>query len=257
MLAVISLSTETVVPKKEKRINRIILLVVGILVLILGVSAIVCGVVIAALNLGTDANGFALSNVYEVRSSACAFILFLEPAEIPPALSWLGTENLVETKWVVGSVDNSNDVFVGWTKEADTWVYVNDFQFGTPPNWTWNIIPYSPEINITTSNVHNTGVPSSPPADESFWLASESSSDLVELEWNPVWDVDEEGRKVLFIMNSDGSNNVEADVQIAFKVPIFGWLPFLLIPLGLVAVLIVLFVFRRKKLVRFLAKSDS
>ena len=41
------------------------------------------GVVILALNLGTGEDGFALNNVYEVRSSECAFALWVAPAKIP------------------------------------------------------------------------------------------------------------------------------------------------------------------------------
>jgi hypothetical protein len=257
VLHVISLSTENVVPKKESRVTRIIILVVGILVLILGVSAVVCGVGLVALNLGTDENGFALSNVYEVRSSACAFVLFVSPAEIPSSLSWLGTENIVETKWKVEAVGaSSGEIFVGWAEEADGWVYVNGFQFETPPSWNWYLWPYSPEIIVPTSNVYGTGDPDRHPDLESFWLVSESSGDVVELEWDATWDI-EEGRKVLIIMNSEGSNDVEADVQLGFKVPMFGWLPYAFIVSGVVVVLFVVFVFRRKKLVRFLSKSES
>lgn len=243
----ISLNAEKAVPEKGRRRNRIILLVVCILLLILGVSALLGGVAILVLNQGTDEDGFALSNVYEVRSSACAFALWVAPAKTPSYLSWLGTENIVETKWVVGSADSSKELLVGWTKAADGESYVNSFRFETPPRWNWFLWPYSPEINVPSSAVHGTGAPSRSPAKVSFWLASDTSSASVELPWSPVWDI-EEGRNILIIMNSDGSSDVEADVQLAFKVPIFGWLPYLLIPVGAVLVLVVVFLFRRKKI---------
>jgi hypothetical protein len=246
-VAVISLSAETVVPEKGRRRNRIIFLVVCILLLMLGVSALLGGVVILAFNQGTDEDGFALSNVYEVRSSACAFALWVAPAEIPSYLSWMGTENIVETKWVVKSADSSKELFVGWTKAADGESYVQNFSFETPPTWNWFLWPYSPEINVPSSAVHNTGAPSRPPAEESFWLASDTSSVSVELPWSPVWDV-EDGRNILIIMNVDGSSDVEADVQLGFKVPMFGWLPYLLIPVGAVLVIVVVFLFRWKKI---------
>ena len=247
MSSVISLSAETAITEKGRRKGRIILLIVCILLLILGVSALLGGLAILVLNLGTDEDGFALSNVYEVRSSACAFALWVAPAKIPSYLSWLGTENIVETKWVVEPVDSSKELFVGWTKEADGEGYVNSFRFETPPSWNWFLWPYSPEINVPSSAVHGTGAPSRSPAEEAFWLASDTSSALVELPWSPVWDL-EEGRNILIIMNSDGSSDVEADVQLAFKVPIFGWLPYLLILVGAVLVLVVVFLFRRKKI---------
>jgi hypothetical protein len=246
-VAVIPLSAETVVPEKGRRRNRIILLVVCILLLILGLSAILGGVVIFAFNQGTDRDGFALSNVYEVRSSACAFALWVAPAKIPSYLSWMGTENLVETKWVVESVGSSKELFVGWTKAADGESYVSSFMFETPPNWNWFLWPYSPEINVPSSAVHNMGAPSRSPAEEPFWLSSDTSSASVELPWSPVWDI-EDDRNILIIMNADGSSDVEADVQLGFKVPMFGWLPYLLIPVGAVLVFVVVFLFRRKKI---------
>jgi len=247
-VSVISLSAETVVPEKRGRRHKVIILVVCVLLFILGVSAILGGVAILVLNQGTDEDGFALSNVFEVRSSACAFVLWVAPANIPSYLSWMGSENIGETRWVVEAVDPSKELFVGWAKAVDGEGYIEGLMFETPPSWHWLIWPYSPEIDVPSSVVYNTGVPSRSPAEESFWLESEHSSGLVELNWDHAWDA-EDGRNILIIMNLDGSSNVEADVQLGFKVPLFGWLPYLLIPLGAVLVLVGVFLFRRKKIV--------
>jgi len=40
--------------------------------------------------------------------------------------------------------------------------------------------------------------------------------------------------KMIVLMNADGSKEVNADLQLGFKVPILTWLPYILIPLGIV-----------------------
>jgi hypothetical protein len=53
-------------------------------------------------------------------------------------------------------------------------------------------------------------------------------------------------------MNSDGSRNIEADIQLGFTVPIFSWLPFVLIPFGVIFCLAAIFVIRQKNLHKLL-----
>jgi len=48
-------------------------------------------------------------------------------------------------------------------------------------------------------------------------------------------------------MNLDGSKNISADIQIAFKSPILTVLPFVLLPLGIVLAVEGIYLLRRKK----------
>jgi hypothetical protein len=66
------------------------------------------------------------------------------------------------------------------------------------------------------------------------------------MNWNPVWD-ETTGRNILVIMNADGSSNVDADIQLGFKVPLFGWLPYLLLALGIIMLVVGWFLFRYRK----------
>jgi len=52
---------------------------------------------------------------------------------------------------------------------------------------------------------------------------------------------------IWFIMNLDGTKNITADIQIAFKSPILTILPFILLPLGLILVIGGVYPLIRKK----------
>jgi len=54
---------------------------------------------------------------------------------------------------------------------------------------------------------------------------------------------------VWFIMNSDGSQNITADIQIAFKSPVFMVLPMILPPIGIILLIIDVLLLRRKRYV--------
>jgi hypothetical protein len=232
--------------KKGIQKGKIILLIGVVLLLILGVSSIVSGTVVLVLNRGTDKDGYSLSDVYRVETSTHAFALWVEPLRISSYLRWINPEDIAQTKWVVKAVDLSKEIFIGWAKAADGENYLNGFRYETPPSWHWNTSPYYASIDIPPTVIYNEGAPSKSPTLETFWLESAHSSNSSTINWDPNWS-SQAGRNILIIMNADGSNNVEADLQLGFNVPIFGWLPYLLIPLGIVMCLGGIFLIRRRK----------
>lgn len=232
--------------KKGIKKGKIILLVGIVILLILGISSIVSGTVIVVLNRGTDKDGYSLSDVYKVETSTHAFALWVNPLRIPFYLSWMNPEDIAQTKWVVKAVNSSKEIFVGWAKAADGDNYLNGFQYETLPSWHWSTWPYHASMDIPSTAIYNEGAPSKSPTQEAFWIESAHSSNSSTLNWDPNWP-SQAGRKILVVMNADGSNNVEADLQLGFKVPIFSWLPYLLIPLGIVMCLGGIFLIRRRK----------
>ena len=208
-------------------------LVVGILLFVLGIVSIAGGAIVFYLNSGTDVEGYAISPVYEVRSSANAFVLWVAPMR-RSIFSWLGEDNIAQTKWVVKSAHMEKQVFVGWAKASDGASYVPQFKYETSDeDWYWRIGPYYAKIDVSSTKIVNQGNPARPPADEIFWLDSAVTGDSATIYWDPSWD-QSEGMKMIFVMNADGSSGVNADLQLGFKVPILNWLPYLLIPLGTV-----------------------
>jgi hypothetical protein len=204
------------------------------------------GTTILVFNRGTDKDGYSLSDVYRVETSAYAFALWVNPLRISSYLSWMNPEDIAQTKWVVKAVNSSKEIFIGWANATDGENYLNGFQYETPPSWDWSTSPYHASMDIPTTMIYNGGAPSRSPTQEAFWIGSAHSSDSSTLNWDPNWP-SKAGRNILILMNADGSSNIAADLQLGFKVPIFGWLPYLLIPLGIVICLGGIFLIRRRK----------
>ena len=238
---------------EKKAKGKTVFLVVGFLLLILGVASISGGGVILFLNLGTDSEGYALSNVYRVDSSAYAFILEIGSLRIVTPYAQLanqifGSEAVAQAKWVVYSVNSSRELFVGYAKAADVKTYVNRMEIEYPyPYFEWSAHQYYANINIPSTAVSRAGFggPARSPSMESFWLTSAHSNESA-VYFSPIWGSQEDNR-CLVIMNLDGSKGVEADIRLGFKVPILGWLPYLLIPLGIGLCLCGLFLYRKRK----------
>jgi hypothetical protein len=245
------MSSEVTSTQKRGKISRIIILTGCILFVLLGIVLAFGGVALLAYNMGTDVDGYSQSNVYEVRSSGYAFALWVAPSRFPSYLDWMSAKDIGQAMWTVKSIDSSKELFVGWAEAVDGENYLNGIMFETPPVWNWYVEAYYAEIEIPSSISHNQGAPTRSPNEETFWLQSAQSSNPIKITWDAFWKPTT-NRKILIIMNLDGSSNVEADIQLGFKVPIFSWLPFLVIPLGIVFCIVGIFVIRQKKLLELI-----
>ena len=226
--------------------RKILFLIVGILLFVLGIVAVAGGGVVLFYNAGTDAEGYAVSSVYEVRSSANAFVLWVAPMTPSSTFGWLGEDNIAETKWVVQAVDGGKQVFAGWAEAVEGVAYVGQFRYETPDqDWHWRINPYYAKIDVPSTKIVNQGNPARAPGDESFWVESVLSADSGTIHWDPSWE-QSVGMKMIILMNADGSSGVNADLQLGFKVPILTWLPYLLISVGILLCLGGYLVFRRR-----------
>jgi hypothetical protein len=233
--------------------GKTLLLIGGFLLISFGAASILGGAAILYFNQRTDKDGFALSDAYKVRSTACAFALWVKPIDwnnqffILP-LKWFNHEDFVQTKWVVRAVNSSKELFVGWANATDGESYLerNTIAFETPStDWYWDTQPYYAGIEIYSTAIYNNGTPSRSPIEETFWLKSAHSSNSSTINWDPVWEPPT-SKNILIVMNLDGSRNVDADIQLGFKVPIFSWLPYLLIPLGALLSVSGFFLIRRR-----------
>jgi hypothetical protein len=217
------------------------------LLLAFGLIALIGGAAVAYLNMGTDSEGYALSEKYHIETSSNAFALWVAPMRVTGVFSALDNSNIAATKWVVTASEPAKEIFVGWAKASDAESYLGKFSYETPDNqWHWRTSPYAPEIEIPSTATYNQGTPARPPAEESFWTNTATTTNTTEIKWDPVWD-SSKGMNVVVVMNADGSSAVNADIQLGFKVPILGWLPYLLIPLGLGLFVLGILLFKRGK----------
>ncbi len=145
------------------------------------------------------------------------------------------------------AVDSGKQVFAGWTEASDGAAYVDQFRYETPDQgWHWWVDPYYAEIGVPSTKIVHQGAPARAPADESFWIESVVTADTATIYWDPTWE-QSAGMKMIVLMNADGSSGVNADLQLGFKVPILTWLPYLLIPLGILLCVVGYLLFRRRK----------
>ena len=221
----IVLTAEKDLPRKT---HKGVILVAAILLVGLGVALLISGGAIAVMNqTTTDKEGYSLSTPYHVGTSSYAFLIGIDPDHDPA--------DTALTKWVVTSTSPGKELFVGWAWINDSGPYLSGIQFEAPyPYWHWNYGPYSSTISIPTTKTWTGGAPSVLPTQENFWINSAQTSGSATIHYDRDWDNSTLGAKSLVIMNIDGTSNVQADIQLGTKIPVFTWLPLVLIPLGIV-----------------------
>jgi uncharacterized membrane protein len=225
-------------PKSRK------ILVLGIVIFLFGLVVIASGISIYIYNQGNDSDGYVYSNVYHVNTSVYAFALYMNQYTIS-TWGFLGAANVAQLKFIVKATDPSRELFTGYATTKEGEPYLQSFECEIPTNWHWWAEPYYAEIFINTTTIAGTGAPASLPVAQTFWLAQAHSNSIAEMTYLPLKE-----QHIWFIMNQDGSKNVSADIQIAFKSPILTVLPFILIPLGIVFSAVGIYFFRRKKYVQ-------
>jgi len=240
--------------QKNGGLGRILCLIGCIVLLAFGVILLFGGLSLVAYNMGTDADGYSQSNIYEVRTDANAFALWVGSSRFPSYLTWMSPKDIGQAMWTVKPVDPNETLFVGWAEAVDGKDYLDTgIKFSTPPVWHWYVEAYYAEIEIPQSYTYQQGKPTRPPAEETFWIETVQSKGTMKITWDAFWEIsqnDEEDRKMLFIMNPDGSENIEADIYLGFKVPIFHWLPIVFIPIGVILCLIAVFLIKQKKIIK-------
>ena len=224
--------------KKQKTPTKRTIIVVAFLVV--GLLIIGSGASILYYNLGNNDDGYTYSNVYHVNTSTYAFTAYMNEYKIS-TWGFLGAHNVAEMKFIATPTDSSKELFIGYATTTASQTYSHSFQCELPTNWHWWAEPYYAEMNITTTTIEGTGAPPQLPQEQTFWLTSDQSPGTLTMTYLP-----QHVQHVWFIMNSDGSKNVSADIQIAFRSPILTVLPPILITVGLVFICAAVYLFIRK-----------
>jgi hypothetical protein len=222
------MDSEPAIEKPQKPKTGKKRLVIALIFLISAFLVLSAGISIFIYNQGTDSEGYAYSNIYHVNTSAYAFTLYMNEYKIS-TWGFLGAENIAEMKFIVKTTDPSKELFIGYATTAASEPYRLSFQCELPTYWHWWAEPYYSEISINTTTIEGDGAPAQLPQTQTFWLASAHSANTAEMTYLPLHE-----QYIWFIMNNDGTKNITADIQIAFKSPILTILPLLLLPLGLI-----------------------
>jgi hypothetical protein len=237
----IVMGSETNIEEQPKPKTRKTRMVLGIVIFIVGLLVLAGGISVFVYNLDTDSEGYAYSNVYHVNTSAYAFTLYMNQYK-PSTWSFLGVENVAQMKFIVKATNSTKELFTGVATTSACEPYRQSFECEIPTYWYWIAELYYAEIYINTSVFEGVGAPLALPQEQTFWRASAHSTSNAEMTYLPLHEP-----HLWFIMNLDGSKNITADIQIAFKSPILTSLPFILLPLGIVLAGVGVYLLRRKK----------
>ncbi len=232
------------VANQNLRKKKILIIISSILITVLGIAALVSGAVIMYLNTQNDFEGYAVSESYTVDTSANAFVL------------WVGSPvSEARLKWIITSTDSNREIFAGWGAASTVNTYTRDYQYATPQSgWGYHARAYYAAINISSTHIINQNSPALPPPQESIYLNTVTTSDSTTLYCTPNNEGDKMG--MLVIMNADGSSGVKAEIQLGSRVPMYGWLPYILIPVGIGFLVTGLLIFIRRTKQRPLTASN-
>ena len=90
---------------------RIIILIGCIILLLVGIVIALGGAALLAYNMGTDADGYSQSNVYEARSDGYAFALWVGSSRFPSYLTWMSAKDIGQAMWTVEPINSSKELF--------------------------------------------------------------------------------------------------------------------------------------------------
>lgn len=188
------------------RTGKIVMLVIGSLLILIGLGLAAGAAVVGTLNArqGDDQYFSAPQEVYEVDSYA------LTAPEIEVSEGVSSQDNLGTLQVVGESTTPGQELFIGVGPRADVDRYLADVQHSELEEVTFR--PFRPYYEER----QGTAAPA-PPGEQDFWTATASGSGEQTLDWNLA-----EGNWTAVVMNADGSRPVSAELQIGVRSDLLG-----------------------------------
>jgi hypothetical protein len=190
------------------RPSRVILIIVGSLVALMGLGVLAGGAVLGwALGTQRDDDGFFTTSEYRLSTDTYALTSDEIHLGSPGPDDWWADRELA-TGRVVADGAESDEVFVGIGPEADVEAYLA----GVPHDVVTDLDDAPFDVDVRTENASGSSVPA-PPGDQRFWVASSTGPATQTV----TWDL-EPGRWAIVVMNADASPDVVADVELGGKI---------------------------------------
>ncbi len=218
------------VPKLEYRrpigvglsIGRIIAAIFGVLLIVASIGLIAGGGgIMWVRRTFADSDGFLTSG--EVRFHSDSYAIALRGVNVNvgidmPTRMWMPRPgDLVTIRLVGTNSDPSKDLFIGIARDTDATGYLGGVEYDEVSDLDWPYKPWGDSQPQISYRPHEGSAPAQPPTSKTFWMASTSGVGTQTLEWEP-----ETGSYWVVVMNSNGSPNVEFDLQLGAKIPILG-----------------------------------
>jgi hypothetical protein len=201
-------------PRPRGGAGRVVLITVGVITALLSLALLAGGTALVVVDqTQRDEDGFLMSPSEDFSTATYAIVS--DSADV----DFGGSESAARA--ILGDVrirsESDRDVFVGIARDTDVDEYLNGVERSVVTN-----IGKNPEYS------HRPGdAPTSPPADQGFWVASTSGSGEQTLEWKP-----EEGSWSAVVMNSDGSRGVASELSIGAELDAALWVGIVLLVVG-------------------------
>ncbi|WAP53203.1 DUF4389 domain-containing protein [Arthrobacter sp. ATA002] len=195
------------------RTSRIIMLVIGSLLILMGLGLAAGAAAVGVLNARQSDDGFLSlpEGVYEVDTYA----ITTPEIEVGPGVR---AEDAVGTLQIEGrATDAGTDLFIGIGPEAAVEQYLLDVQHSELQEVSFD--PFRAYYEERQGSA-----PAELPGNEDFWVASTSGSGEQSLEWNL-----DDGDWTVVVMNADGSSPVSAQLQIGARTSLLGPLTWILL----------------------------
>jgi hypothetical protein len=218
-MTTLSAPAPSALPAPERRgVARVVALVVGALLLLPGVALVAAGGLLLWAHGVNRSDGFVVSP--EDRFTTSTHALVSDRIDLGTGADWLPVKTALGDARVEVTAHPGDEVFVGVARAADVSAYldgvsrtrVEGLGFGSP---------------IGNDDQRPGGAPSSPPADEDFWIARASGTGVQQVTW-PTAD----GDWMFVVMNADGSAYVDVDARIGAQFPALGTIAWTVLIIG-------------------------
>lgn len=236
-------------PRESLGVIHIGIILIAVVLLITSFGLIMGGTSIRAIqNLLVDEDGYLISDPAEIDVSGYAIVLENMEFDIDPvAWRWLQNRGgFLTFKIVTESNNPTKEVFVGVARKQDVASYLSDMEYQRIMDVNFDEDEFDFTLSDSDLVLHPGAAPSAPPLVHSYWVVHGSDTESQEIIWEP-----QAGNYYVVIMNADGSEGIEADIQIGAKVPFFGSIGNILFTAGIfvgaIGVLMIYFTLKRSQ----------
>ena len=200
-------------PVRKWTAGRIVAIIVGSILALISLGLLAGGATGVVVDLTQrDSDGFLMSPSQEFDTGSYALIS--ETLDIGSEVPQWILDELIGTVRIKS--ESEQRVFVGIASESDAESYLGDVRRAVVTDI--DDPDYSPRPG---------GPPASPPAEQTFWVASTSGAGDQVLDWDV-----QDGDWLVVLMNTDGSPGVTADLRIGAEVDPLIWIAVGLIVAG-------------------------
>lgn len=182
---------------------RTVLILVGIVLVVVGGGTLIGGGVGLWANQQRDRDGFFTTGHERFTTDAFAWSLPWFEGEGDPAASYVILENMLgDFRIRMTSRDTAAPLFIGIGPAGDVSKYLNGVGHDEVSE-----IEFAP-LKVTSISQPGAG-PAGRPAEQAFWVASDTGTGPRTV----TWDAGTRGDWIIVVMNADGSAGIDADLS--------------------------------------------